>query len=227
MTRMGLIAIALTLTAAVLVLAGAQPFGRVLMAVGLPNVALPLLEDPRHRGAAHFAAGDFSAAMTAFEAADDAYNHGLAAAWAGDYATALVAWDRHLALSPQDAEARANHALVTSLMAGTEFDAVEALDPREREGPTLLADPGQGGAKAASTGDEANNSKTGFWMPEITSEGLRRVPKIFDAQFVAANQRWLETLEDQPGRYLKARLAAEQKARLADGTAQPTPEDSQ
>lgn len=227
MTRAAPIGIALGLAAVLLLAAGVQPFGRVLVAVGLPKAGLTLLSDPHLRGAAYFATGDYASAALAFDAAEDAYNHGLAAAHAGDYATALMAWDRHLVIYPSDAEARANHALVTSLLAGTQLDAVEEPDARDREGPSLEADPGQGGARAASTGDDANNPKTGFWMPEITSEGLRRVPKIFDAQFVAANERWLETLEDQPGRYLAARLAAEQKARVKNGTALPPTEDAQ
>lgn len=203
------------------------PVGRVLLAAGLPGVALPLLQDPADRGEALFRIGAYQDAAREFQGVGDDYNHGLAAAWSGDYAAALAAWDRHLARHPRDVQAAANLALVRGLLAGTRFDPVAAPKDRDREGPELLADPGQGGARAASTGDEANNAKTGFWMPEITSEGLRRVSQIFDAQFVAANARWLVTLEDQPGRYLRARLAAEQKARMAAGTARPTPEDPQ
>jgi Ca-activated chloride channel family protein len=53
------------------------------------------------------------------------------------------------------------------------------------------------------------------------------VPHLFDAQYMAANDRWLATLEDQPGAYLRARLALEQKARIKAGTALPDPEDPQ
>ncbi|MEM7057586.1 MAG: hypothetical protein AAF557_08355 [Pseudomonadota bacterium] len=206
---------------------GVAPFGRVVLAIGMPNLALPLLTDPGDRGEALFRSAAFPEAAASYREAGDDYNEGLAAAWAGDFATALAAWDRHLALHPGDSEARANHTLVTSLLSGTEFDPAAEPDPRDRNGPTLQADPGQGGARAASTGDDANNAQTGFWMPEITGEGLRRVPQIFDAQFVAANPRWLATLEDQPGRYLRARLAAEHKARVTAGTALPPPEDRQ
>lgn len=212
---------------AVLWLLGPAPLGRVLMAAGLPGAALPLLNDPRDRGEALFRSGDFARASAAFAMAKDDYNMGLASAWSGNYAEALVAWDRYIAMHPDDREVKANHALITGLLAGTEFQPVADPGAITREGPELLADPGQGGARAAGSGDEANNAKTGFWMPDIASEGLRRVPKIFDAQFVAANRRWLETLEDQPGRYLRARLAAEQKARGAAGTARPEPEDPQ
>lgn len=208
------------------VTAGTEPLGRVLTSIGAPKAGLAFLSSPKAKGEALYKAGAFDLAAKAFEAADDNYNQGLAAAHAGDYAAALNAWDRVLAMNPADSEARANHALVTGLLAGTRFDPVAA--PDERKGDVASrAPPGQGKARAASTGDGANNKKAGFWMPEITSEGLRRVPKIFDAQFVAANQRWLATMEDQPGRYLRERLKAEQKARITNGTALPDPEDPQ
>ena len=213
------------LLGAVVLTSGADPLARALTALGLPQASVAIAQSPGVRGQALFHAGRYTAAAAAFAQAGEAYNAGLAWAWAGNYPAALVAWDQVLARTPGDVETRANHALVTSLLAGTRFDPVAAPDPLERQGPNLLAEPGQGKGRASSTGDEANNRKTGFWMPEITSEGLRRVPKMFDAQFVAANARWLTTLEDQPGRYLRARLAAEQKARVAAGTALPEPED--
>lgn len=214
------------LAAAVFLGAGTEPSGRVLVAIGLPKVALPLLQTSKARGDALFLAGDYASAAEAFELAGDDYNLGLAAAHAGDYAVALVAWERVLARDPGDAETKANHTLVTGLLAGTQFDPVAGPEER-KEGAEMRASIGQGKARAASTGDGANNKKAGFWMPEVTSEGLRRVPKIFDAQFVAANERWLATMEDQPGRYLKARLKTEQKARIAAGVALPEAKDPQ
>lgn len=214
------------LTAGLVAVQGTEPVGRTLSALGLPRAALLFLDAPAARGAALFHAGERAAAAQAFADAGDPYNQGVAAAWAGDYATALAAWDKVLATAPNDRETLANHALVTSLLAGTEFDPVAEPKPHRKEtGIETQAPEGQGKGRASSDGDEANNAQAGFWMPEVTSEGLRRVPKIFDAQFVAANDRWLATLEDQPGRYLRARLSAEQKARVKAGTALPEPED--
>lgn len=224
MARFVALMVGMALLLAVFAVQGTAPVGRALSALGLPGAALPLLSDPGDRGAALFRAGRYDEATDAFVAAKDPYNHGLAAAWAGDYAAALVAWEQVLARTPDDSQTRANHAVIEGLLASMEFQAVARPDDKPDD-ITLLAEPGQGKARAASTGEGANNRKTGFWMPEITSEGLRRVPKMFDAQFIAANDRWLDTLEDQPGRYLKARLAAEQKARVAAGTALPPAED--
>jgi len=47
------------------------------------------------------------------------------------------------------------------------------------------------------------------------------VRQPFDDLFIAADERWLVTLEDQPGKYLAARLKAEQERRRALGIASP------
>lgn len=215
------------LLAAGLALGGTAPVGRLALELGLPGVAVGLLDDPHLRAVALHRSGRYAEASDAFGAAGDPYNRGVSAALAGDYATALLAWDTVLAANPSDRQARANHTLVKALLATVTFDAVARPEDRPRDGPTLEAEPGQGKARAAGQGDEATDPKTGFWMPEVVSSGLRRVPKIFDAQATAASERWLTTLEDQPGVYLAARLAAEQKAREAAGTALPPPEDPQ
>lgn len=220
-------AASLVLLALGLMLGGSGGLARVALELRLPSVAVWFAPDPALRGAAHYRAESYRQAAAAFAAAGDDYNHGLAAALDGDYATALVAWERILAVDPGDREALANHTLVTSLLAGTEFAPVAPPKDRDREGPASLANPGQGKARAAGEGDEATNPRTGFWMPEMTSEGLRRVPHLFDAQYMAANERWLLTLEDQPGAYLRARLALELKARVRAGKALPEPEDLQ
>ena len=224
--RLAALATGAGLTVVVLVAAGTDPFGRVLTSIRMPSAAVHLLETSQARGEALYLAGDYGHAMVEFEASGDDYNLGLSAARSGDYATALVAWERVLAKDPSDAQTKANHALVAGLLAGTQFDPVAGAEER-KDGPEMRAEIGQGKARASSTGDGVNNKKAGFWMPEVTSEGLRRVPKIFDAQFVAANERWLATMEDQPGRYLRARLKAEQKARIVAGTALPVAEDPQ
>ncbi|MEL7154151.1 MAG: hypothetical protein AAFN51_10275 [Pseudomonadota bacterium] len=211
----------------ILIAQGTAPLGRVMVQAGLTGAALPLLSNPDDQGVAHFRAGSFEAAADAFAQANDPYNEGLAAAYAKDYARALAAFDRRLLENPKDVQAEANHALIAGLFAGTKFDPVAAPDDRDKSGEAVLAAPGQGKARAAGQGDEANNPKTGFWMPDVMSSGLRRVPKLFDAQFVAADQRWLTTLEDQPGVYLRARLLAEQKARVANGTALPEAGDTE
>lgn len=214
---MRLLALAALCGFGALALGGADSFGRAFFSLGLPRVTLIVADAPTLRGAALMEMGEPAAAMKVFEAADDPYNQGVAAAFAGDYATALAAWERRLARAPDDHQARANHDLITGLFAGTEFETFIEPFRRERDGPTLEAAIGQGNGRAAGEGDGTTNRTTALGMPEISASGLRQVPKIFDAHFLAASPQWIETMADEPGLYLKARIKAERKARAAKG----------
>ena len=50
----------------------------------------------------------------------------------------------------------------------------------------------------------------------------RRVTKSFEAHEIKPDRLWLQTLPDDPGRFLKMRLKAEQVRRIEAGTAIPT-----
>lgn len=216
---------ALLLAGAVALTSGAPPFGRVLITAGLPGLASTLLSDPTERGAALYRAGRFDEAAADFAEAGDLYNRGLAAARAGAYSTALAAWDARLIEAPGDQDARRNYDLLAQIVAGTELEALGPIPRKTGDGPEIEAAAGQGGARAAGMGDAAQNLSTALGMAELTGSGLRQVPKIFDAQFLSASERWLTTLSDEPGVYLSARIAAEAKAREAAGTAPPLAED--
>jgi Ca-activated chloride channel family protein len=191
------------------------------LSLGLPAIASNLTNDPTLLASYRFSSGDHTDAAETFSAVGQPYNAGVAAAWARDYASALAAWDAALLVNPTDHEARTNRDLIVSLFAGTEFLPTEERPAKDRGGDDVEANIGQGGARAASTGDDATGNQSGFTMPEVAGSGLRRVPKIFDAQYIKANDEWLTTLPDEPGLYLSARIAAEQKARAAAGTALP------
>jgi Ca-activated chloride channel family protein len=84
-----------------------------------PAAALPLLEDPSWRGAAHYRAGDHEAALESWqgiEGADAAYNRGNALARLGRYQEAVAAYLSALEQQPDMADAAANLALVESLI---------------------------------------------------------------------------------------------------------------
>lgn len=198
---------------------------RLAISIGLPQLALGLTGDPATRGQALLRLGEPEAAATEFQTAGELFNQGVALARAGDYGAALAAWEARLAEAPGDREAEENIALVATLFAGTEFDGSVPFWKRDLEGPTLEAETGQGMGRASSTGDEVTNAQAGFEVPELASHGLRRVPKIFDAQSLAASRGWLDTMADEPGLYLAARIAAERKARIAAGLQLPEPED--
>lgn len=203
---------------------GTAPFGRLLLAAGLPGAAAPLLSDPGWRGVALYRAGAFDAAAQAFRAARAFHNLGNAEARRGRYAAALEAYD--LARSRGDADAGANFDLVAAFYAGY------ALDPEapvawfaDDEGETAAAPLGEGTGRAAGTGSAATNSGAAPGLPELESRGRLGVRRIFDDAFMVADDRWLAQLTDVPGDFMAARIAAEHKRRRKAGLSPPEPED--
>jgi Ca-activated chloride channel family protein len=226
--RMVTPALILVITVVAFALGGAAPFGRLTLNLGLPRLAVPLLPTPDWRGYALFRAGDYEAAAQSFieAGAESSYNRGNAQAHAGEYAAAMEAYDIALAQNPDDAEALANFELIKSFYAGVELDPGAFLPTEEKDGDvTDEAETGQGQGRAQGTGSEATNFGTNPNIPLILSNEQQQVSRVFDAQFVEATDRWLATLEDEPGRYLAARIIEERKTRISAGTAVPEGED--
>ena len=200
-----------------LVLSGSAAFGRLGLSLGLASLASPFMPEGDWRAVAQYRGGDFSSASSSFgEGAAGAFNRGNAFAHAGLYAQALASYEDAQALAPGFVDAAVNHAIVAEVFAGTKFEApLLPLEGVERPDNVLAAPPGEGGGRAQGTGSEANNPGSTFNMHDVMASGLRRVPRIFDDKYVEANERWLRTLEDQPGAYLKARIDAERKRRAA------------
>ena len=84
-------------------------------------------------------------------------------------------------------------------------------------------DAGKGQARG-SAGDAAGRGRTGggsAMVAEAPEREVRRVTKSFEAHEIRPDRLWLQTLPDDPGRYLKLRLRAEQTRRIEAGTAIP------
>lgn len=204
---------------------GTAPFGRVLMAGGLPGLAAPLFTDPGWRGAALYRAGQMEAAEDGFRDARAFLNLGNALVRQGSYAAALEAYD--IAISAGDPDAQANFDLVASFYAGLAIDPEAlALFAKREEGAQAEGFVARGNARAAGTGDEVTNTNTMMGLAQLESSGeQQRVRQVFDDKFMVANDRWLEQLSDVPGEYLKARISHERKRRAKAGLAPPDPED--
>lgn len=222
MRALGLLAALAFLAAAGL--GGGAPFGRVLMALGLPGLAAQFFTDPGWRGAALYRAGEFDAAAGAFTEAREPYNLGNATAHAGRLAAALEAYD--IAIARGDAAARANFDLVGAVYAGLVIDP-EALAflPQREDGAQIDSHIAEGNARAAGTGSEVTNTDTMMGLAELDTRGRSGVRRIFDERFMVADERWLEQLPDVPGEFLQARILFEHKRRMALGLSPPAPGD--
>ncbi len=85
-------------------------------------------------------------------------------------------------------------------------------------------DAGAGEARG-SVGDAAGRGRKGggsAMVAEAPEREARRVTKSFEAHEIKPDRLWLQTLPDDPGRFLKMRLKAEQARRIEAGTAIPT-----
>ena len=213
-------------TALAPILGGMAPFGRILLALGLPSLAAPAFDDAGWRGVALYRAGDMDGAAEAFGQAGARFNLGNALAHGGAYAAALEAYD--LAMITGDEDAKANYDLVAAFYAGTVI-APEALSlfAEREDGPTAEGPIARGNARAAGTGDEVTNTNTMMGLAKVENRGQRRVRRVFDDKFMIANDRWLAQLSDVPGEYLAARIAHEHKRRVRLGLSPPEAEDPQ
>lgn len=189
-------------------LKGNAPFGRLALALGLNGPAAELLEDPLWRGIALYRAGRFEPAAEAFRQAGPraSYNRGNALARAGRYEEAVAAYDAVLYRTPQDEAARINRALVATL--------ATAILGEVRAGGRVAAE----GTTSGPAGAERTETST------VTGVKVHDVRRPFDGHSIAASRQWLATLADDPGRYLKLRIAAEHRQRVDAGLAPPPAE---
>ncbi|NEU10652.1 tetratricopeptide repeat protein [Methylobacterium sp. BTF04] len=87
----------------------------------------------------------------------------------------------------------------------------------------LAVDSGSGEARGSAS-DAAGRGRTGAGSAMVAAapeKEVRRVTKSFEAHEIRPDTLWLQTLPDDPGRYLKLRLKAEQAVRIEAGTAVP------
>ncbi|MEI4472732.1 hypothetical protein [Frigidibacter sp. MR17.24] len=180
---------------ALMLAAGPGAAGKLLLALGLPGPAAALVRDPAARGAALWLAGDYARADAAFaEAGRSAtYNRGLSLAMTGEYALARAYFDAVLFANPADSEARDNRAVV------------DRLAPKVQ-------------GEANSAGRIAARSRAPDGPPV---ELFSAVSRPLDEGRIVPDDDWLATLPDDPGAFLRLRLADEYSRRLAMGFTPP------
>lgn len=186
--------------------AGPEAAGRLALRAGFPDVAARLLETPRWRGVALYEAGRYAEADAAFRHAGRSatYNRGNSLAVTGNYRLAVAYYEAVLYVNEADADALANRALVEPLI-----DAVISRGGRAPGRMDTIADPD------ALPGVGTYEMKIQALMRET-----RQQPRPRDTrQSVHAGEDWLTALPDDPGRYLKLRIAAERQRRIDNGTA--------
>ncbi|WP_245515156.1 hypothetical protein [Jiella endophytica] len=194
------------------IVAGPAAFGRLALAIGLPRLALPLLDAPHARGVALYQAGDYAGADAAFAGSGRraTYDRGLTLAATGDYPRALAYFEAVLFVDPADADARFNRDLVKQKVPDVigESNAIDGVAANARtEEPSA----------AAPTSRDLIQAKS------VAMQLSALDPRVKSMN--AATESWLATLEDEPALYLKRRIKAEYQRRQDLGLANP-PEDT-
>lgn len=184
---------------AAIALDGLAPFGRLALSFGYPSLAEPLLEDPHWKGIALYRQGRYEEAVTALRAAGPSgyYERGNALAQAGRFIEAIEIYDAHIYRVPNDDDAHFNRTLIVDLVGVV--------------GEGRLSDNGM--TKGLVTGGQAEEAEKLDAMTEAWNRWRESGRRTFADQAVIASRQWLTTLPDEPGRYLKLRLAAEHKRR--------------
>jgi Ca-activated chloride channel family protein len=204
--------LALVFCAATLILGGDSTLGRLSLAVGQPWLAAQFLDDPYWKGMALYRLGRFeeSAAMFRTVGKPAFFNRGNALAKAGHYEEAVAYYDAALFYHPEDQDARANRNLVNALI--------------ERNGDVPLN--GNFIREDAKQQEEQESAKAKALRNDYSwADKIRYTSTFLSGQSVPATEEWLESLPDDPGRYLKLRIAAEHERRQKLGTAAPAADD--
>lgn len=196
----------LALAALLLVLAGPEASGSLALRMGWDRVALHLLDDPAARGTALFRLGRFKEADDAFAAAgrSQTYNRGLSLASTRDYPLSVAYFDAVLFANPADEQARANRDLIATMYPPTVGDSTA---------PGRIAGRGGRPAPAEEIGEALTMAAADSWRRPIEARGL------------AASDAWLETIADDPGEFLRLRVAAEYDRRARLGLIRPDEAD--
>lgn len=209
MTRRELVTLAIAALCALA--AGPDAWAKVVWRLGAPGLALPLLTDDAARGAALYAAGRYAEADAAFAAVGRSatYNRGMTLAANGNYPLSVAYFDAALFADRYDADARHNRQVLSALVE-----------------PVIGAAMGHGRIKAllAAQGVEADTFDTDDPMAPVKEadwvtdrNALKR--DVTHDRKIAASAAWIASLADAPGKYLKARLAAELERRVETGEA--------
>ncbi len=175
-----------------LAVAGPQALGKLALEAGMPGLAAHLIRTPDVRGAALYRSGDYPAADAAFAAS-------------GRDST----YNRGLSLA-----ATGNYALSRAY-----FDAVLFANPADsqardnRNVVAALVPP------VIGEGNESGRIATRVTAPPVATFAAESRP--LDGGRRVADDAWLATLPDDPGEFLRLRLADEHQRRLSLGLTAP------
>ncbi|MEN8249094.1 MAG: VWA domain-containing protein [Bacteroidota bacterium] len=178
-------------------------------------------KDPLHKGVAYFKAGNYEAAIAAFEedtTAMGAYNLGLAHYKNGDFVSAEMAFVEAVELNPDFGDAKKNQQLMEQLSAGeNEANPEDAQEVPQGEQAENIQNKDQedlGGGGQDATKEQMQEKRKEETVATDVRKGkeLDEVPEDFEAGQADNTQKVLmRKVDDDPALFLKKKFAYQVK----------------
>lgn len=150
--------------------------GKHALDAGEAGRAARLFQDPDWKGAAHYRAGEYSAALEALGGADDPerlYNRGNSLARLGRYAEAIAAYEEALKRDSGNADALFNKELLEQELQQPRQQDRESRSAKDGEAQAQQDLPGQGGAGTPDTSDQDSGNSSGGDTRQREEEGAQ------------------------------------------------------
>ena len=194
--------------------------------------ASELFETPDWRGVARYRYGAYADAEKLFRLQSDAngqYNTGNALAHEGRFDDAIAAYDRALALNPNDADARFNKALLENLRDEQKQNGQSNASSSERSDASSQNETGSASGEPTPREREptkSNSDRRARPKPQQESAQQQKHDDAHDAdreldahrdETNDALDRWLRRVPDDPGGLLRRKFQYETRERMRHG----------
>jgi len=181
-----------------------------------------LAKDPAIAGEAFYRSGDFTRAGQAWsqlEQADDFYNRGNSMAQAGEFEAAIAAYDAALELDPGMEDAAFNRELVEQMKQQQEQEQQDQQDQEGESSEEQEGDESQDGEQGEEEpsdeqkeGEESDEQQEGEESGQPSPEQMEKNWSEEDAQ---AMEQWLRRIPDDPGGLLRRKFRNQHQRRGA------------
>ncbi|NGZ05204.1 MAG: VWA domain-containing protein [Magnetococcales bacterium] len=212
--------------------------GARMLAADQPDAAARLFTDPAWKAAAHYRAGEFAEALTAWQSLDHAdswYNRGNALAQLQRLEEAVQAYDAALKRNPDHADARYNRDLIQQQLQQKPKESSQSnqsSQSAQKESPSAPNPP----SSAAQEGEKGEPENTKTQLSNVTSQkeetaeanappeqttpstDSQPTPTASEQEAKQAEAQWLQRIPDDPGGLLRRKFQYQYQRR---GTTKP------
>jgi len=198
--------------------------------------AAELFESSQWRGAAHYRAGNYEAAIESFsqrQDADSIYNAGNALAYAGMLEEAIAAYDSALAIEPDHQDALHNKQILEDLLEQQEQESQSEDSDESNEGQDQPqdesdsdtedeSDPQNDDQDSDQDRDEDADQQQDPMEQQSDDDGSQDQQMEMDIEEMEDQEsleQWLRRIEDNPGELLERKFRFEHRRRQIEARA--------